>query len=342
MFFSLQASTFADFFSFFLCLSPMKKATKKVHHFSLLIALCGLLYSSEGHSAFYGGNDLTALTANCDRKAFGPFADRRGSGCQAKLWQSGIAGKLMTEVLPPLYQDLEARFDLPLCSDTSRELPNWQPHMDCSGFLVGQNILMTTAHCVNETSCTEDRWQFSDGVVRRCQNVLQWKLLRKVKGYQDYALIELEEEKWSSQKPARWIFGLPSKGQWDVLKQSLNAFASTPSPLPWANIGHPLGLDFFIQYPLRVWSNSFFKDRTFFISTLDAFAGQSGSPLIDMKTGMAYGMVMRGRNDFYIDEEANCVRFERCELSGRLCEDDQSSSSFPGEWALILEKSFIH
>lgn len=56
-------------------------------------------------------------------------------------------------------------------------------------------------------------------------------------------------------------------------------------------IGHPLGLPSKIAANARVRKND---DKNFFVADLDAFPGSSGSPVLDAKSGMVEGILVRG------------------------------------------------
>jgi hypothetical protein len=54
----------------------------------------------------------------------------------------------------------------------------------------------------------------------------------------------------------------------------------------------------------------------FFITNLDTFGSNSGSPVINVKTYQVEGILVRGEIDYVISEDSSCVQVNRCPESG--------------------------
>ena len=77
-------------------------------------------------------------------------------------------------------------------------------------------------------------------------------------------------------------------------------------------IGHPGGIATIITPNGRVRSND---NPVYFSTTLDTFGGNPGSPVINEKTGIVEGILVRGEEDYISDQEAGCERLNRCKFN---------------------------
>jgi len=213
---------------------------------------------------------------------------------------------------------LSDRWGAAVCSD---EKFASQPTMaDCTGFLVGPDLLVTAGHCAldyegmveNDTSyeCSENSWVFdykmeSDGVqtdnlssenLYKCDKILIGELSEKA----DYALIKLDRI-----VKDRTPLKLRSKGKINT-KESIFV------------MGHPSGL------PLKFADGAIVKEnsqRDYFSTNLDTFGGNSGSPIFNASTLEVEGILVRGRTDYVESEEDGqfCMRVNTCDQDGTNC-----------------------
>jgi hypothetical protein len=166
--------------------------------------------------------------------------------------------------------------------------------MSCTGFLVGKDILATAGHCmVNNFDCSGNNWifNFKKGVkkipannVYKCKKIIaQEQVSIPILGTTDYALIQLDREVTDATPLKFRTEGRIKKGT------------------SVAVIGHPLGL------PLKIADNA--KVRAVFGKTfkanLDTYGGNSGSPVVDINTGLVEGILVHGAED--LRQRGNCT-----------------------------------
>ena len=159
----------------------------------------------------------------------------------------------------------------------------------CSGFLVKDDVIATTAHNVNERNVTDLRILFgykmvdptTPGTLFSNDNIYQGvKIIRSVHhpggNGSDWALVKLDR-KVVGQTVARLSTGEISCDQAVYV------------------IGHPLGLP--MKYAAGVYVGD--VDETSFMANLNIYSGNSGAPVFDLNTNEFIGMVVRGeKRDF--------------------------------------------
>ncbi len=187
----------------------------------------------------------------------------------------------------------------PLCKD-ERFLSQPQA-ANCSGFLVSKDLLVTAGHCVSSLSnCNESRWVFDYKVdeqsgrvenvnidsIYRCKEIVARELTQSSFSPNDYALIRLDRE----------VVGrTPLK-----FRSSDTAQLGDEVVL----IGYPSGL------PVKVAAGGVVEKvfDTYFEASIDAFGGNSGSAVINERTGEVEGILVRGRADYSFDFSSSCTR----------------------------------
>ncbi|MEI8348163.1 MAG: serine protease, partial [Pseudomonadota bacterium] len=159
----------------------------------------------------------------------------------------------------------------------------------CSGFLVGEDLLVTAGHCMQYSSqCRDNVWVFGfyadqNGKVApipqeniyRCKEIISQELNEE--SQLDFALIRLEK-KVTNREP---------------LKFRQNGKVSDTTNL--VVIGHPTGLPTKIADGANIRDNS---NEIFFVANLDTFGGNSGSAVLDAETGQVEGILVRGEEDY--------------------------------------------
>lgn len=182
----------------------------------------------------------------------------------------------------------------------------------CSGFLVGEDLLVTAGHCIkNSFDCSSNAWVFdykmdyagqtkisvSKDSVFRCKEILSQALERSSK--MDYALIKLDR-KVEGRRPLKFrTSGKPRVGDSLVV------------------IGHPSGL------PTKIADGASIRNvnDVFFVANLDTYGGNSGSAVLNIDTGLVEGILVRGDKDYIYDEKDQCNVSNTHSLNGGRGED---------------------
>ena len=194
----------------------------------------------------------------------------------------------------------------PMCSGelfTSQPAPGF-----CTGFLVGEDTLVTAGHCLQKTPCADTNVVFgfqmdsADSLaslttkhVFRCTKVIAQVLPDQNNRFLDYAIIKLDRPTGRA--------GLDYAIE-DHLEAQNNV----------AVLGHPSGL------PMKVASDAFVMSNNpsdpFFVTNLDTFGSNSGSPVINTDTYQVEGILVRGMTDYVFSDDQSCIRVNRCPESG--------------------------
>ena len=176
----------------------------------------------------------------------------------------------------------------------------------CSGSLVGEDLIMTTGHCVpNDMKCGSTKFVFGYSVsqprmqaaekvdprdIYSCKEVvarsngLDQNAFFLAELGPEYALIRLDR-KVEGRKPL-----------------AINRANPVSKGSPVFAIGHPLGL------PLKIISGATVRTAdpsSYFVVDLDTFRGNSGSPVFNSKTKLIEGILVRGDGDF-VQTPAGC------------------------------------
>ncbi|MFY7993342.1 MAG: trypsin-like serine peptidase [Bacteriovoracaceae bacterium] len=199
----------------------------------------------------------------------------------------------------------------------------------CSGFLVGEDTLITAGHCVIdimptvEQACKSFVWAFDYSIksaghdptkaisvtdIYSCKKVVAAKL----DAMNDYAVIKLD----------RKVVGRAP------LKFRESGKVANSSDL--VVIGHPSGLPSKISSGGKVLHNTHPNQ---FVTSLDTFQGNSGSAVFNSKTGMIEGILVQGKIDYRPSIPSNpgsCLVVNKCDAKGVKCELDGEGVP-PGE-----------
>jgi len=192
---------------------------------------------------------------------------------------------------------------------------------DCTGFLVGDDLLVTAGHCITDPNktvknrsnyyCRENEWLFDFDInkkgkfdvenidakkIYKCKKVIYATLTDK----DDFAIIQLD-------RPVRGVTPLKIRKSGKI-KTNTEIFV----------IGHPSGMPKKYAGGAKVRLN---KISEFFSTNLDTFGGSSGSPVFNAKTLEVEGILVRGKTD-YIDSELDgeyCMRVNTCNNNAKKC-----------------------
>jgi len=194
---------------------------------------------------------------------------------------------------------------------------------NCSGFLVGEDLLVTAGHCVKSMQdCNHYRWVFdfknellsqnneiylnADNVYK-CQEIISRSLDSATMS--DYALIRLN-------RPV--LGGTPLK-----IRKS-GKVSDDASVLV---IGQPSGLPTIVSDHAIVRKND---NDFFFVTNLDTFGGNSGSAVFNTQTLEVEGILVRGENDYVLDEARGCMKVNNCKEDECRGEDVTRITVIPG------------
>ena len=171
----------------------------------------------------------------------------------------------------------------------------------CTGFLVSEDVLVSTAHCFLDTGACKttavvfdysyhnraaDPTRLSHNSVYYCKEVLE-RVYEIGEGL-DFAVVRLDRAV-QGRKPLTLLSqGKVAKGEAVTV------------------IGHPLGL------PTKLSQGTIrsVRNRDYFIINADLWEGSSGSPVFDVHTGVVTGLVARGEQDFVA--RGNCQVTKIC------------------------------
>ncbi len=170
---------------------------------------------------------------------------------------------------------------------------------DCSGSLIGEDLVMTAGHCISAGDCASNSFVFgfkmqdektapltvSADDVYRCKQVIA----REETNNQDYAVVKLDR---------------PVRGH------RVLTLSKTPTKVGDALyvIGHPAGLPTKIAAGAKVRA----LKKGFFTTNLDTYGGNSGSAVFSSATNEIVGILVRGERDFVYDNIKLCDRSNYC------------------------------
>lgn len=179
---------------------------------------------------------------------------------------------------------------------------------NCSGSLVGEDLVATAGHCISEMDCKDYNFVFGykmsssaaapdvmrESDVYSCKEIVSRELTRQ----QDYALVRLD-------RPV-------------VNRRPLTVATSAVQPQDEIYVvGHPSGLPTKVADGAKVRS----LDQGFFIADLDTYGGNSGSAVFSARTHEIVGILVRGAQDFRYDSVNKCTRSNVCHQDGCRGED---------------------
>lgn len=185
--------------------------------------------------------------------------------------------------------------------------------LDCSGFLIAPDILVTAGHCVVDTfDCREFKWVFdfnnktekiNKSNIYSCEKILDQDLYESRWKLQDFTVLKLN-------RPAQ--DRAPLK-----FRRKKRAKVGTELVI----IGHPAGLPMKISDNAvikRMNKNEIFKPLStlikkhdYFNANLDAYEGNSGSPVFNLKTKLVEGILVRGGEDYIRNIDYFCNESNR-------------------------------
>lgn len=260
--------------------------------FAVSIKDIDVIYGEDNRQDVVNSHDALMVLASKSTAAMMPAASLRSVGNSFEV----------------LGQTLQSRG---MCA---RERFSQQPSVAlCSGFIVKNNLLVTAGHCIKDmTDCSSYKWIFDYKVatsnakkvnvpkssVYSCKAIIA-RTLNPV-DQNDYAVIQLDRK-----VTGRIPLGFRQEG-----KITVNTAVVV--------IGHPSGLPTKIADGAKVRKLS----NRYFTANLDTYGGNSGSAVLNAKTGLVEGILVRGENDFVPDPQGSgCQVSNMCPSTGCRGED---------------------
>lgn len=191
-----------------------------------------------------------------------------------------------------------------LCKD--EKYLNQPAGANCTGFLIAEDKILTAGHCVTFNSDCEDfywvfdlkynsredtkkdSFKFSSEQLVRCTHI-EKRVYQGNEGL-DYSIVVLD----------RKIKNRP------ILKLRESGKVSDDATL--SVVGFPGSLPMKITSNAKVRDN---KDDDVFMINSDTFHGNSGSPVMDQKTGLVEGILVRGETDYISNSKKDCRALNR-------------------------------
>jgi hypothetical protein len=200
-----------------------------------------------------------------------------------------------------------------LCSD--ERFRDQKVIASCTGFLVDDDLIVTAGHCVGRTGQCDSNSQWVFGYsgtsyevnpddIYNCSEIVssEWNDGIDL----DYALVRLDR-KVNARRPLKFRLG-------GKVSDSANLVV----------MGHPTGL------PLKIADNASVRENNllnYFVANLDTFGGNSGSPVINVDSGIVEGILVRGEEDYITVEDprggGSCRVANECSDSG--CDGEEST-----------------
>lgn len=205
--------------------------------------------------------------------------------------------------------------------------------INCSGFLIAPDLVVTAGHCIvpygsreriETPGCAGFVW-IADYAQDPFDQLLQIDKWPRAKIFECAEVIQGTNPDFSSKEFAPPLFGDDyalirlKKPVTDrrFLKMSEKPLLPGQSPSLLYVLGYPLGLPLKLAGPARVIDYGFEK---FYSTNLDAFMGNSGSPVMD-DTGLVHGILVRGYPDDFLTNAASCYSLNSCNEAGTTCKE---------------------
>ena len=188
-----------------------------------------------------------------------------------------------------------------LCTDQKfSQVPTFSR---CSGFLVQKNLFVTAGHCVNNLQdCKKYKWAFTNGISRDSNQLT----IADDDLYSCVEIVNRIKNPYSKNDFALVRFDRPVTGRPTLKYRERGQIATTDT---LTVIGHPTGLPLMVAPHGQILRN----DNPFLFKTdNDTFAGNSGSPVFNERTGLVEGILVDGDIDYRRETGKSCSEYKRC------------------------------
>lgn len=174
----------------------------------------------------------------------------------------------------------------------------------CSGFLVSPELIITAGHCIpDEKSCAETSMVFGFGLSSESASL---ETLEQAEVYQCSRIVHTQV---SADGPDFAVIALDRKAAGHrPLKLSSRGGEIAPREEVFT-IGHPMGL------PTKITDQAHVRSvvaGSHFVTNLDSYEGNSGSPVFSASSLEVEGILVRGGTDMVLRPDELCYASVRC------------------------------
>jgi len=190
-------------------------------------------------------------------------------------------------------------------------------YSNCTGFLVASDILVTAAHCAVEADVALNYFKV---VFNHRNEFLETEDIADEYGDLEKFLITPKENVYHFVKVLE-IVESKKNGTADYAVLKLNKKVEGIRPLKFRKygkvsakdemvaIGFPSGLPMKIARNGQIINN---KEKNYFLTSNDTFGGNSGSPIINFRSGEVEGILIAGDKDYNKNKNKDCYEVNVC------------------------------
>jgi V8-like Glu-specific endopeptidase len=189
----------------------------------------------------------------------------------------------------------------------------------CSGVLLAPDIIATAAHCIEGENIADIRFVF--GYHMRDETTPELVINNR----DIYSGVEVIAWQLDDNTGADWALIRLNRTVVNHRVARIRESGSISDGQAVHIIGHPMGL------PAKFADGAYVRDnrfRAFFVTNLDAYPGNSGSPVFNSTTHEVEGILVRGDGDGELVKQGDCFVSRVCPDDGCGGEDSTRTTEF--------------